>query len=91
MTKDNTPKTKAGEIKANIEIKQLILDSDLQWKLKMIIGKTLEISYHRYTVKMVFNDEPYAIRIADIKKENKLIPSETKEAITKLPEATKDA
>ncbi len=91
MTKNTTPKTKAGEIKTNIEIKQLVLDSDLLWKLKMIVGKILETSYHCYTVKMVFNEEPYAIRIADLKKENKLIPSETKEEIKRITEAMEEA
>ena len=91
MTKDTTPKTKAGEIKTNIEIKQLVLGSDLQWKLKMIVGKILETSYHCYTVKMVFNEEPYILRTDELKKENKLIPSETKEEIKRVMDAMKEA
>ena len=91
MTKDTTPKTKTGEIKTNIEIKQLVLDSDLLWKLKMIVGKILETSYHCYTVKMVFNEEPFTIRIDELKKENRLIPSELKEEIKMIKETMEEA
>ena len=91
MTKNTTQKIKTGEIKTNIEIKQLVLDSDFRWKLKMIVGKLLETSYHCYTVKMVFDDDPYAKKIAELKKENRLIVSEMKEEVKKITEAMEEA
>lgn len=81
---------KADDIQAQIAIKQLILDSRLQWKLKLIVGQILSTIYQFYTVRMVFNEEPYLEQIEELKAENSLLPAETAREINRIKEAMKE-
>lgn len=56
----------AGEAEAMFLVKQLILDDDLCWKLKIVLDRVITQTYYRYTVKMVFNEQPFLDRIKEM-------------------------
>lgn len=56
----------AGEAEAMFAIKQLVLDDDMCWKLKIVLDRILTQTYHKYTLKMAFNEQPYLDRIKEM-------------------------
>ena len=90
MKKTSTSKKEVGEIKANIMIKQLVMDQLFEWKFKMIVGKELKVAYQRYTVRMVFNEERYLDKIERIKKEDTLVPAVQKKEIAEIRSEMED-
>ena len=56
----------AGTIECSKVLLNTLTLKENVWRAKLILGAALPKSYHRYTVTLEFNLEPYEIRIKEI-------------------------
>lgn len=61
---------------ALFKFKKLFLSEDLRWSIHLVLKTTLPESFREYTFKFSLNEEPYQVRIDDLKKRKEEIKAD---------------
>lgn len=57
------------EIVAGFSIVEIKMKNDWRWKIKMLVHKILPSIYKDYSIKLIFDDEPFLKTIAQLERE----------------------
>ncbi len=73
-----TAKKKEGEVIASspFVVEQLVMKKDLWWRLKLTLKTSLPETFRNYSLRLSLNEEPYNVRIEDVRKQQEKVQDE---------------